>query len=68
MYLQQFGIHSCALNSELPISSRCHIIQQFNAGMYDIIIASDELSLENPSYAASASENSVLPSVYLFKY
>ncbi|XP_003378670.1 putative ATP-dependent RNA helicase DDX56 [Trichinella spiralis] len=27
---------------------RCHIVQQFNSGLYDTIIASDEISVESP--------------------
>ncbi|KAA0203314.1 hypothetical protein HAZT_HAZT010056 [Hyalella azteca] len=42
MVLGQFGIASCLLNSELPWASRCDIISQFNAGHYDIIIATDD--------------------------
>ena len=60
IYLAQFGIPACALNSELPINSRCHIVQQFNAGMYDIIIASDELSLDDPNYAANNKSNKIV--------
>jgi ATP-dependent RNA helicase DDX56/DBP9 len=54
LYLNQFGIPSCALNCELPVTSRCHIVQQFNAGIYDIIIASDELSLDDPNYVGKS--------------
>lgn len=39
---------SCVLNSELPSNIRCHAVSQFNSGVYDIIIASDERSLEEP--------------------
>ncbi|KAK7083312.1 putative ATP-dependent RNA helicase ddx56, partial [Halocaridina rubra] len=46
MFLGQYGISSCILNSELPVTSRLHIIDQFNDGLYDIIIASDEQTLE----------------------
>ena len=42
LFLEQFGVKTCVLNSELPIASRCHVVQQFNTGIYDIIIASDE--------------------------
>ncbi|MEQ2189374.1 hypothetical protein GOODEAATRI_024673, partial [Goodea atripinnis] len=45
LFLEQFGIPACVLNSELPVQSRCHIISQFNQGFYDIIIATDEQSL-----------------------
>lgn len=53
MYLGQFGINSCVLNSEMPVASRCHIVEQFNSGKYDIIIASDEQSLEDPKASKS---------------
>lgn len=42
LFLEQFGIKSCALNSELPVKSRYHIVQEFNRGVYDFIIATDE--------------------------
>jgi ATP-dependent RNA helicase DDX56/DBP9 len=42
LFLEQFGIKSCALNSELPVKSRYHIVQEFNRGVYDYIIATDE--------------------------
>ncbi|XP_023230574.1 probable ATP-dependent RNA helicase DDX56 [Centruroides sculpturatus] len=42
LFLEQFGINCCVLNSELPVSSRCHIVSQFNEGVYNIIIASDD--------------------------
>ncbi|XP_020787638.2 probable ATP-dependent RNA helicase DDX56 [Boleophthalmus pectinirostris] len=49
LFLEQFGIPACVLNSELPVQSRCHIITQFNQGFYDYIIATDEESLAEPS-------------------
>ncbi|KAE8619005.1 hypothetical protein XENTR_v10009565 [Xenopus tropicalis] len=49
LFLEQFSIPACVLNSELPIHSRCHIISQFNQGFYDYIIATDEHSLADPS-------------------
>ncbi|XP_062493664.1 probable ATP-dependent RNA helicase DDX56 [Pezoporus occidentalis] len=42
LLLEQFGIGACALNPELPARSRCHIITQFNRGIYDYIVATDE--------------------------
>ena len=42
LYLEQFGIKSCILNSELPVNSRIHVVEEFNKNVYDIIIASDE--------------------------
>ncbi|KAH8116447.1 ATP-dependent RNA helicase dbp9 [Phellopilus nigrolimitatus] len=42
LFLEQFSIKSCVLNSELPLNSRVHIVQEFNKGVYDYIIATDE--------------------------
>ena len=42
LYLEQFGTRSCVLNSELPVNSRIHVVEEFNKNVYDIIIASDE--------------------------
>ena len=42
LFLEQFGTRSCVLNSELPINSRTHVVEEFNKGVYDIIIATDE--------------------------
>ncbi|XP_029025050.1 probable ATP-dependent RNA helicase DDX56 isoform X2 [Betta splendens] len=49
LFLEQFAIPACVLNSELPVQSRCHIITQFNQGFYDYIIATDEHSLAHPT-------------------
>ncbi|VEN38034.1 unnamed protein product [Callosobruchus maculatus] len=48
LFLEQFAIRTCVLNSELPAAIRCHSVNQFNQGIYDIIVASDEKSLEDP--------------------
>ncbi|KAM4532202.1 LOW QUALITY PROTEIN: putative ATP-dependent RNA helicase DDX56 [Fundulus diaphanus] len=53
LFLEQFGIPACVLNSELPVQSRCHIISQFNQGFYDILIATDEQSLAEPAASSS---------------
>ena len=42
LYLEQFGIRSCILNPELPVNSRLHAVQEFNRGLYDILIAADD--------------------------
>ncbi|XP_065827842.1 probable ATP-dependent RNA helicase DDX56 [Oscarella lobularis] len=44
LFMEQFGIPACLLNPELPQNSRCHVVDQFNRGVYDYIIASDEMS------------------------
>ena len=42
LFLEQFGIKSCVLNSELPVNTRLHVVQEFNKGLYDILIAADD--------------------------
>ncbi|XP_017119491.1 probable ATP-dependent RNA helicase DDX56 [Drosophila elegans] len=58
LFLEQFGIRACVLNSELPANIRIHTISQFNKGTYDIIIASDEHHLEQPGGKSSAGRKS----------
>ena len=41
LILRVFGLKSCILNSAMPANSRCHVINQFNEGSYQIVIASD---------------------------
>ncbi|CAF0831864.1 unnamed protein product [Rotaria sp. Silwood1] len=41
LLMEQFHIKTCLLNSELPMDSRLHIVQQYNDGLYDIMIATD---------------------------
>uniref|UniRef100_A0A8C9W422 Probable ATP-dependent RNA helicase DDX56 n=1 Tax=Scleropages formosus TaxID=113540 RepID=A0A8C9W422_SCLFO len=49
LFLEQFSIPACVLNSELPVQSRCHIIMQFNQGFYNYIIATDEHTVADPT-------------------
>lgn len=42
LVLEQFGIKSCILNSELPVNSRQHIVDQFNKNVYQLLIATDD--------------------------
>jgi ATP-dependent RNA helicase DDX56/DBP9 len=39
--LEVFGIKSVVVYGELPLNSRHHIIQQFNKGLFDFLIAAD---------------------------
>ncbi|RLV86337.1 ATP-dependent RNA helicase DBP9 [Meyerozyma sp. JA9] len=42
LFLEQFGVRCCILNSELPVNSRLHIVDEFNKNVYNLLIASDE--------------------------
>ncbi|KAJ4844418.1 DEAD-box ATP-dependent RNA helicase 16 [Turnera subulata] len=41
-FLKKFGIKSAVLNAELPQNSRLHILEAFNAGLFDYLIATDD--------------------------
>ena len=56
LFLEQFGIKSCTLSSELPVKSRYHIVQEFNRGVYDFLIATDEAADEEALLAEEAEE------------
>ena len=56
LFLEQFGIKSCTLSSELPVKSRYHIVQEFNRGVYDYLIATDEAADEEAFQAEQAEE------------
>ncbi|KAE8010404.1 hypothetical protein FH972_006775 [Carpinus fangiana] len=42
LFLEKFGIKSAVLNAELPQNSRLHILEEFNAGLFDFLIATDD--------------------------
>jgi ATP-dependent RNA helicase DDX56/DBP9 len=41
LFLEQFHIRAAVLNAELPFRSRLNIIEQFNVGSFDYLIATD---------------------------
>ncbi|KAL0350467.1 UNVERIFIED_CONTAM: DEAD-box ATP-dependent RNA helicase 16 [Sesamum radiatum] len=52
LFFEQFGIKSAVLNAELPQNSRLHILEEFNAGLFDYLIATDVVNFEMPQTAA----------------
>ncbi|KAK4538456.1 hypothetical protein CDCA_CDCA18G4481 [Cyanidium caldarium] len=42
LFLDRFGISSAVLNADLPARSRAHCVAQFQAGLFDLLIATDE--------------------------
>jgi ATP-dependent RNA helicase DDX56/DBP9 len=56
LLLEQFAVKSAVLNAELPANSRAHIVSEFNRGMFDHLIATDE-SLDDPEAEASDSDS-----------
>uniref|UniRef100_A0A7S0BDG9 RNA helicase n=1 Tax=Rhodosorus marinus TaxID=101924 RepID=A0A7S0BDG9_9RHOD len=42
LFLDKFSIRSATLNGELPLNSRIHCVEQFNGGVFDVLVACDE--------------------------
>ena len=42
LFLERLSVKSAVLNSELPQNSRYHIVQEFNKGLFNVLIATDE--------------------------
>ena len=60
LFLNQFSIQAGVLNSELPHASRLHTVQEFNKGVFDYLIATDESELKGE--VDSDDEKSLKPS------
>jgi len=60
LFLEQFSIPCCVLNSELPVATRLHTVSKFNKGVYSVIVAADEkfLQEENVQKAEGSSKRS----------
>ncbi|KIM34479.1 hypothetical protein M408DRAFT_325874 [Serendipita vermifera MAFF 305830] len=59
LFLEQFSVRCCVLNRELPINSRYHTIQEFNKGIYDYIIATDESGGKNEEVDSASEQGEV---------
>lgn len=51
LFLEKFGIKSAVLNAELPQNSRLHILEEFNAGLFDYLIATDDSHIKEKDEA-----------------
>ena len=43
LLFDQFSVQAAVVNAELPSNSRQHIIEEFNKGVFDFLIATDEV-------------------------
>ncbi|PNH04028.1 DEAD-box ATP-dependent RNA helicase 16 [Tetrabaena socialis] len=43
LFLEAFGVRPALLNAELPLNSRSHILASFNRGLFDYLIATDDV-------------------------
>ncbi|XP_062101503.1 DEAD-box ATP-dependent RNA helicase 16 [Humulus lupulus] len=57
LFLEKFGIKSAVLNAELPQNSRLHILEEFNAGLFDYLIATDDSESKEKEEANIESNN-----------
>ncbi|VIO89654.1 DEAD/DEAH box helicase family protein [Brugia malayi] len=57
LFLQAFNIRSCILNAQMPMNSRCHVVEQFNEGRYSYVIASDINDVSGESQAVMKDED-----------
>ncbi|KAL0699085.1 hypothetical protein Bca4012_055207 [Brassica carinata] len=55
--VEKFGIKTAILNGELPQNSRLHILEQFNAGLFDYLIATDDNSQTKAKEEAKGEDN-----------
>ena len=53
LFLQQFFLSSAVISAEVPFNSRIHMVQEFNQGVFDYLIATDK-SFVNTSGAIEA--------------
>ncbi|CAL8095039.1 unnamed protein product [Calicophoron daubneyi] len=59
LFMEEFGIRAALLNSELPVLSRAHAIDQFNRGVYDYLLAADEGQSSQISTASNTNKKFV---------
>uniref|UniRef100_A0A915PJP2 RNA helicase n=1 Tax=Setaria digitata TaxID=48799 RepID=A0A915PJP2_9BILA len=57
LFLQAFNIRSCIINAQMPINSRCHVVEEFNEGRYSYVIASDINDVSGESRITMKDEN-----------
>jgi len=57
LFFEQFHIRSAVLNAELPFRSRLNIIEQFNVGNFDYLIATDTSTDAGVSGVGDEEEN-----------
>lgn len=61
LLLESFGIRSALLNAELPFNSRSHILATFNKGLFDYLVATDDVHAGAAAAAAPGPSTSSKP-------
>nr|WCZ58633.1 ATP-dependent RNA helicase [Seculamonas ecuadoriensis] len=47
LFLERLGVKAAVLNAELPANTRYNIVKQFNRGLFNTLLATDEFCLED---------------------
>ena len=62
LFLHKFGVPTCALHGELPANSRTHILQEFNRGVYDFMVAAaDDANMKETDEPVDEEEEDKAP-------
>nr|CAD1829301.1 unnamed protein product [Ananas comosus var. bracteatus] len=56
LFLEKFKIRYVVLNAELPQNSRLHILEEFNAGLFGILIATDDNQTKEKDHTSRESQ------------
>ncbi|XP_031388510.1 DEAD-box ATP-dependent RNA helicase 16 [Punica granatum] len=59
LFLEKFAIRSAVLNAELPQNSRLHMLEEFNAGLFDYLIATDDSEIKEKEKASGENHSEV---------
>lgn len=54
LFLEAFGIRASVLSADKPLNSRHHILQEFNKGLFDYLIATDDVHAMEKSVGSTA--------------
>lgn len=57
LFLEKFGVRAATLHGELPVASRAHALGEFNRGLFDYLIATDDTAVAKRSQQAASGED-----------
>lgn len=57
LFLEAFGVRASLLSADQPLNSRHHILQEFNKGLFDYLIATDDVHGSSSTSSMDASKN-----------
>jgi hypothetical protein len=66
LFLESFGVRTALLNAELPLNSRSHILSTFNKGLFDFLIATDDVHAAAHDAGAAQAQGKCIPSYTIY--